>query len=381
MALATVALAAAVAVAGCGSSKTVTTTVTSAASSATSAATSSTPSTTSATTTQHVRAPHPPRLRCAPRARSRCAFSVSRAPPAMARSASPCATRARAHATRSATRACCSSTRPVSRCRRSRPARPTTSSATRRRSGSTSRPGDSVSFRLGVTHGINGTQGCTTAYGLQVIPPERHRTRSGRRSPAARIECRTATVSPLRPGTQRLSVSRRRRSAGAVEPAAARVEHVLISAGATGGENRKPCASWQPSAASASACSSVSTPSPTTSSDSACDIAMIASVIAVSRGSMPEAVDERAIDLERVERQVGEVAERRVPGAEVVEHEPHAERLQRVQRLGERRRRRASITLSVISRLRQLGSSPVRARAPRRRSRRARAWRPGSATG
>lgn len=60
-------------------------------------------------------------------------------------------------------------------------------------------PTASVSFRLGVTHGINSTAGCTTAYGLQVIPP--NDTATLRVSiPQGAYECRTATVSPLRPG-------------------------------------------------------------------------------------------------------------------------------------------------------------------------------------
>ena len=61
-------------------------------------------------------------------------------------------------------------------------------------------PGSSVSFRLGVTHGINGTQGCATAYGLQVIPP--NDTATLRTTiPDGAFECRTVTVSPVRPGT------------------------------------------------------------------------------------------------------------------------------------------------------------------------------------
>jgi hypothetical protein len=60
-------------------------------------------------------------------------------------------------------------------------------------------PGVSVSFRLGVTHGASSPAGCTTAYGLQVIPP--NDTLSLRTTiPQGAYECRTATVSPLRPG-------------------------------------------------------------------------------------------------------------------------------------------------------------------------------------
>jgi hypothetical protein len=66
--------------------------------------------------------------------------------------------------------------------------------------GITVAPGRSVSFRLQVTHGINGTAGCSTAYGLQVIPP--NDTAMLRTTiPSGAYQCRTAVVSPLRPGT------------------------------------------------------------------------------------------------------------------------------------------------------------------------------------
>jgi hypothetical protein len=61
--------------------------------------------------------------------------------------------------------------------------------------------GQTVSFRLGVTHGIGSTVGCTTASGLQVIVPNdtigvRITIPNG-----GAAECGTATVSPLRGGT------------------------------------------------------------------------------------------------------------------------------------------------------------------------------------
>lgn len=60
-------------------------------------------------------------------------------------------------------------------------------------------PGSSVSFRLGVTHGISSSAGCTTAYGLQVIAP--NDTATLRVSmPQGAYECGTATVSPLAAG-------------------------------------------------------------------------------------------------------------------------------------------------------------------------------------
>jgi hypothetical protein len=61
-------------------------------------------------------------------------------------------------------------------------------------------PGTTFSFRLGVTHGIDSTKGCTTAYGLQVIPPNDTATLHVT-IPNGVFECRTTTVSPVRPGT------------------------------------------------------------------------------------------------------------------------------------------------------------------------------------
>jgi hypothetical protein len=61
-------------------------------------------------------------------------------------------------------------------------------------------PGASVSFRLGVTHGAVPGSVCTTAYGLQVIPPDD--TESVRTTiPEGAYECRDATVSPLQAGS------------------------------------------------------------------------------------------------------------------------------------------------------------------------------------
>ena len=62
-------------------------------------------------------------------------------------------------------------------------------------------PGQSVSFRLGVTHGAASPVGCTTAYGLQVIPPDDTATLHVTITNGGAYECRTATVSPLQPGT------------------------------------------------------------------------------------------------------------------------------------------------------------------------------------
>jgi hypothetical protein len=56
-----------------------------------------------------------------------------------------------------------------------------------------------ASFRLGVTHGAASTAHCATAYGLQVIPPD-DTAMLRVRIPGGAYECRTTTVSPLRPG-------------------------------------------------------------------------------------------------------------------------------------------------------------------------------------
>lgn len=61
-------------------------------------------------------------------------------------------------------------------------------------------PGQSVSFRLGVSHGAGVTSaGCTTAYGLGVIAPNDTATMRVQ-IPAGASECRAATVSPVQPG-------------------------------------------------------------------------------------------------------------------------------------------------------------------------------------
>lgn len=62
-------------------------------------------------------------------------------------------------------------------------------------------PGQVVSFRLGVTHGAASPKGCTTAYGLQVIPPDDTATLHVTIGNGGAYECRTATVSPLQEGT------------------------------------------------------------------------------------------------------------------------------------------------------------------------------------
>jgi hypothetical protein len=60
-------------------------------------------------------------------------------------------------------------------------------------------PGQSVSFRLGVTHGVGSGTGCTTAYAVQVIAPNDTATLRVALSGGA-AECGTATVSPVQAG-------------------------------------------------------------------------------------------------------------------------------------------------------------------------------------
>jgi hypothetical protein len=61
-------------------------------------------------------------------------------------------------------------------------------------------PGSSASFRLDVGHGVATSNGCATAYALQVIPPNDTATLRVT-IPNGAYECRDANVSPLRAGT------------------------------------------------------------------------------------------------------------------------------------------------------------------------------------
>jgi Protein of unknown function (DUF4232) len=60
-------------------------------------------------------------------------------------------------------------------------------------------PGDSVSFRVGVTHVAASANRCTTAYQLQVIAPNDTATMRTTITHGA-YECVIATVSPVQPG-------------------------------------------------------------------------------------------------------------------------------------------------------------------------------------
>jgi hypothetical protein len=60
-------------------------------------------------------------------------------------------------------------------------------------------PGQTASFRLGVSHGGGSDGGCSTAYGLQVIAPNDTATLRVE-IPNGASECGTTTVSPLQSG-------------------------------------------------------------------------------------------------------------------------------------------------------------------------------------
>jgi Domain of unknown function (DUF4232) len=64
----------------------------------------------------------------------------------------------------------------------------------------TVKPGESFSFRLGVSHGGGSSALCQTAYGLQVIPPNDTATLRVD-IPGGASECGATTVSPVQPGT------------------------------------------------------------------------------------------------------------------------------------------------------------------------------------
>jgi hypothetical protein len=60
-------------------------------------------------------------------------------------------------------------------------------------------PHTSVSFRVGVTHGMTSSAGCMSAAGISVIPPGDTSSLHATMAQGA-YECGTATVSPVRPG-------------------------------------------------------------------------------------------------------------------------------------------------------------------------------------
>jgi hypothetical protein len=62
-------------------------------------------------------------------------------------------------------------------------------------------PGQTVSFRIGVLHGVVPNVPCATAYSLQAIAPDDTATLRTTIGDGGAYECKTATVSPIRPGT------------------------------------------------------------------------------------------------------------------------------------------------------------------------------------
>ncbi len=64
----------------------------------------------------------------------------------------------------------------------------------------TLQPGQTASFRLGVSHGGGSSAGCSTAAALQVIAPNDTATMKVT-IPNGASECGTTTVSPMQPGT------------------------------------------------------------------------------------------------------------------------------------------------------------------------------------
>jgi hypothetical protein len=81
---------------------------------------------------------------------------------------------------------------------------------------------------------------------------------------------------------------------------------------------RKPCSSWQPESRSSCACAAVSTPSATTVKCNCCDIAMIARHKRRRVAVADDVAHEALVDLDLVDRQLAQVAEAGIAGAEVV---------------------------------------------------------------
>ena len=98
------------------------------------------------------------------------------------------------------------------------------------------------------------------------------------------------------------------------------------SSNGCGRPSRKPCSSSQPRSRSQCSCSSVSTPSATMRRSRWWPRPMIEAQIAASSASWPRSCDERAVDLQPVDRQALEVGEARIAGAEIVDRDAHAER-------------------------------------------------------
>ena len=90
---------------------------------------------------------------------------------------------------------------------------------------------------------------------------------------------------------------------------------------------------------------------------------MIARVSAAPAGSRSIASTKRAVDLDDVDRKLLEIAQRRVAGAEIVDREVYAERLQLREGASSIASVRRMITVSVISSVSRDGGEPESASA------------------
>ena len=104
-----------------------------------------------------------------------------------------------------------------------------------------------------------------------------------------------------------------------------------MSAAGFAGLNSQPCISEQPSARSISRCCSVSTPSAVVIMLRAAAIFTTALHDAGGSLRLGDVVDEAAVDLDLVERETLQVAQRGIAGAEIVERDAHPDGAKLVQ--------------------------------------------------
>ena len=84
----------------------------------------------------------------------------------------------------------------------------------------------------------------------------------------------------------------------------------------------------QPSRRSSSSCAAVSTPSAVVTMPRLLPRPITARTIAIESSRVASSRDEGAVDLDLVEREAAQIAQRRIAGAEIVERDPDAERAQ-----------------------------------------------------
>ena len=177
-------------------------------------------------------------------------------------------------------------------------------------------PGTSVSFRLGVTHGISSPAGCTTAYGLQVIAPDDYGDAT-REDPGGGVRMPDGDGLAGQAGNLGLPLI------GRVAPRRGQPRRSMLQHGRDlprwhRRRERKPWAMSHPSRVVRRPAARSRLPRRRAWRDRACDMASyrLGDRGVAALGS--QAVDERAVDLERVERQSGQVPQRGVAGAETV---------------------------------------------------------------